>query len=344
MTYADRGTPGTIAIDRSGGGPVLHPNGLPSDPQPRRVRPLESLLSAHNSRKCAGNPLRFAVLALLLLPARPAWTAQAVSPKPEPALPEAPQPLIAPVARPCPASSGVKPETGATSAALPGGVPAQPGVQPAAAPCPPKPGINWFERILNGPEVKPLTPLEKARLAGRNVLDPFNAVTILADAGIAVGYNAHSQFGPGMPGFGRYVGVSLTQDMTGEFFGTFLIPSLVHQDPHYHRMPNASIPRRFGHAIAQVAWTQGDNGKGMVNYANLGGYAIDDEIGNLYVPGRQTNLQASAARYSIGLATAPIDNFISEFLPDVARHIHVQIVLIQRVINQVAKTDGPGQP
>ena len=69
-------------------------------------------------------------------------------------------------------------------------------------------------------------------------------------------------------------------------------------------------------------------------------FAIDDEVSNLYVPGRETDLPASAQRYAIGLATAPIDNFITEFLPDVARHIHVQIVIIQRIINQVARTDN----
>ena len=78
----------------------------------------------------------------------------------------------------------------------------------------------------------------------------------------------------------------------------------------------------------------------MVNYADLVGFAIDDEIANLYVPGRETDLPASASRYGTTLATAPIDNFVSEFLPDVARHIHVQIVVIQRIINQVAKTDA----
>jgi hypothetical protein len=89
---------------------------------------------------------------------------------------------------------------------------------------------------------------------------------------------------------------------------------------------------------------QGDNGKGMVNYANLAGSAIDDEISDLYVPDRKTNLPASAERYGIGLAFAPIDNFVSEFLPDVASHIHIQVVIIQRIINQVAKTDGPASP
>ena len=224
--------------------------------------------------------------------------------------------------------------SGADSAA--GALP-PPVIKPA--PCPVYvPIINWYARFLNGPQVKPLTPKEKAWLAVRNVSDPFNLITILGDSGIAVASNSHSGYGPGMPGFARNVGVSLTQDMTGEFFGTFLIPSIVHQDPHYHRMPHATIPRRAFHAIAQVLWTQGDNGRGMVNYANLVGFAIDDEISNLYVPDRQTDLPASAARYTTTLASAPIDNFITEFLPDVARHVHVQVVVIQRIIDQVART------
>jgi hypothetical protein len=200
---------------------------------------------------------------------------------------------------------------------------------------------NWYLRFLDGPQVKPLTPREKGWLALRGVLDPFNAVTILGDAAISVGSDAHSQYGPGMTGFGKYVGVSYTEDITGEFFNTFLIPSIVHQDPHYHRMPHASYPRRALHAITQVVWTQGDNGKGMLNYANLVGFAIDDEIGNLYVPGRRTNAAATAQRYATGLATAPIDNFVTEFLPDVAKHIHVEIVIVQRIINQVARTGAP---
>jgi hypothetical protein len=202
---------------------------------------------------------------------------------------------------------------------------------------------NWYQRFVRGPQDNPLTPKDKGWLATRNLVDPFNAITILGEAGISVAADSHSPYGPGMPGYGRYVGVSFTQDMTGEFFGTFLIPTLAHQDPRYHRMPQAKIPRRVAHAIYQVVWTQGDDGRGMLNYANLVGFAIDDEISNLYVPGRETNAEASASRYATGLATAPIGNFINEFLPDVASHIHVQIVIIQRVINQVAKNATNGQ-
>ena len=202
-------------------------------------------------------------------------------------------------------------------------------------PCTPKP-LNWYQRFVNGPHDKPLTPRDKAWLATRNLFDPFNLITIGGDAAIAVGVDSHSAYGPGMSGWGRNVGVSFTEDMTGEFFGTFLIPTIAHQDPHYYRMEKARIPRRIGHAMLQVFWTQGDNGKGMLNYANLVGFAADDGVANLYVPGRKTGVNDSLARYGIGLATAPIGNFVNEFLPDVANHIHVQIVVIQRIINQVA--------
>jgi hypothetical protein len=262
----------------------------------------------------------------LLCAAIPAWAgATDIS---SASLPDAPQPQDALHAArplpPCPTTSAAKP----AASAKPG------------APCTPLPEKNWFERFLTGPDVKPMTPSEKARLAARNVIDPFNGLTILGVSAIDVGANAHSPVGPGMKGFGRDVGIGYTEDITGEFFGTFMIPSIVHQDPHYHRMPKASIPRRVGHAIEQVYWTQGDNGRPIVNYGTIVGFAIDDEIANLYVPGRQTNLPASAERYGIGLALAPTENFVTEFLPDVARRIHIHVVLLQRIINQVAKTGG----
>ena len=218
--------------------------------------------------------------------------------------------------------------------------------QPSVYDCKAKPCqipvINWYLRFEDGPQVKPLTPKEKGWLATRNLIDPFNIITILGEAGISVAANSHSPYGPGFPGWGRYVGVSFTEDITGEFFGTFLIPSIVHQDPHYHRMPQASYKRRIFHAAFQVLWTESDSAKGMLNYANLIGFGIDDEIANLYVPGRQTNARATADRYGIALLSAPIGNYITEFLPDVARHIHVQVVIVQRIINQIAEKNSNG--
>jgi hypothetical protein len=279
-----------------------------------------------------------AAMAVLALHSR--CDAQTDTAAAQPQLPDAPQPKMQSQnaktsAAPCPTKGA---DVDAGKAATADAAKAKQSLPPCAPP------MNWYKRFTNGPQVKPLTPGEKGWLALRNLVDPFNVVTILGDSAIAAGSDAHGPYGPGMPGFARNVGMSFTQDMTGEFFNTFLIPSIVHQDPHYHRMAHGSIPRRACHAALQVMWTQGDNGKGMVNYGNLVGSAIDDEISNLYVPGQQTNLRASSERYAIGVASSPIDNFVSEFVPDVASHIHVQVVVIQRIINQVAKTNGGDAP
>jgi hypothetical protein len=222
------------------------------------------------------------------------------------------------------------------------GEPADPEAVQELPPCPRPPFINFYERFINGPEVKPLTPKEKARLAARNLLDPFNAITIAGSAAVAIASDSHTAYGPGLPGFWRYLGVSYSEDTTSEFFGTFLIPSIFHQDPHYHRMPHATIPRRILNAITQVGWTRSDTGKGIPNYSSLIAAPIDAEIANLYVPGIESDLPTTATRVVTGWALAPTDNFITEFLPDVARHIHVQIVFVQQIINQVARPGAPG--
>ncbi len=88
-------------------------------------------------------------------------------------------------------------------------------VQPPArvtVPCPLyAPIVNWYSRFLDGPRVKALTPQEKGWLAVRNVIDPFNAITILGTSAISVGADSHSAYGPGMGGFGHLVGVSYAE-------------------------------------------------------------------------------------------------------------------------------------
>jgi hypothetical protein len=269
-------------------------------------------------------------MALLLL-APPLCAIPSDQPVDASSLPDAPEPHSR-TSCPAPQSDPCHEDTMAGNCSI---------VSPAPVPCTTC-LLNWYQHFANGPQQRPLTPGEKGRLAARNFLDPFSLVAVTGEAGILVAADSHSSYGPGMPGFGRSVGVSFTEDMTGEFFGTFLIPSLAHQDPHYYRMEHANVRRRIGHAIVQVFWTRGDNGKGMPNYANLVGFAFDDAMANLYVPGRKTAFGASADRYAIDLASAPVGNFVNEFLPDVASHIHVQIAIIQRIINQVVKAESGG--
>jgi hypothetical protein len=195
---------------------------------------------------------------------------------------------------------------------------------------------NPIQPIVTSRLVKPLSVKEKGELAIRDTIDPFNLLTITGYSAIAVAINPHSAYGPGFAGWGRLSGYSFVEDAQGEFFGTFLISSITHEDPRYHRLPNAPIKRRVLHALEHTWVSQHDDGTPMPNYATLLTYPFSAELSNLYVPGVPTNLPSTAKRVAIGLATDPSGTIVAEFLPDLAKRLHVHVIFIQEILNKVA--------
>jgi hypothetical protein len=194
---------------------------------------------------------------------------------------------------------------------------------------------NPIQPIVTSGHTSPLSPKGKGELAIRSVGDPFNLITIGGYSAIAIALNSHSAYGPGLQGFGRLAGYSLVEDMQGEFFGTFLLPSLLHEDPRYHRMPDARVPKRLFHAIGHTFVSHHDDGTPMPNYATLLTYPISAELSNLYVPGVATSGAATARRVGIGIVTDPAGTIVAEFLPDIAKRIHIHVIFVQEILNRV---------
>jgi hypothetical protein len=197
-----------------------------------------------------------------------------------------------------------------------------------------------LQLIVDTGYVQPLTSNQKGRLAFKAVIDPFNLLTIATFSGISVAADAHSVYGPGFLGWGRLAGYSLGEDVQGEFTGVYVIPSLVHEDPRYHRMPKAATSRRIEHALIHTFVSQHDDGSLMPNYATLINIPLSAEISNLYVPEIGTNIPDTAKRVLVGYATDPIGPLVAEFLPDFAKRVHIHIVFAQQILNRLALGSG----
>jgi hypothetical protein len=205
---------------------------------------------------------------------------------------------------------------------------------PGKAPCEEQ---DPLQVIVDAGPVRPLTSGQKGLLAAKAVIDPFNLITIVGFSGIYVASNAHSAYGPGFAGWGRVIGYSLAEDIQGEFTGTYLIPSLVHEDPRYHRMGvGRPFLLRFKHAVIHTVISQHDDGTLMPNYATLINYPLSAEISNLYVPGIGPNAKDTFERVAVGYATDPVGALVAEFLPDVAKRIHIHIIFAQQILNRIA--------
>jgi hypothetical protein len=199
-------------------------------------------------------------------------------------------------------------------------------------PCIPENPIKPFVTSIH---IEPLSSKQKGVLAIRDFIDPFNFITIAGYSAIAVAADPHSAYGPGVKGFAKFTGYGLLQDAQGEFFQTYAISSLAHEDPRYHRMPTASVKRRLWHAISHTYVSQHDDGTRMLNYATLLTYPISAELTNLYVPGIETDGRSTVKRVAIGIASDPAGAIVAEFLPDVAKRIHIKIVFVQEIVNQM---------
>ena len=200
--------------------------------------------------------------------------------------------------------------------------------------------IYPYQTFLTASLIIPMTWQEKGYLALHELADPANFGTILGISAITTGADAHSPYGPGLKGFGKTVGVSLLQDATGQFFGAFAIPVLAHQDPRYFRLRHATIRKRIVYSISRTFISRHDDGAPMPNYATLLNYPIGTEISNLYVPGIHGNASSTVDRILTGIATDPSNNLLNEFLPDVAARLHLRIIFVQRILNNVAGGSG----
>jgi hypothetical protein len=200
--------------------------------------------------------------------------------------------------------------------------------------------IYPYQRFLTSNIVIPMTWQQKGYLALHDLADPANIGTILGISAITVGADSHSAYGPGMKGFGKSVGVSLLQDATVQFFGEFAIPVLAHQDPRYFRMPHAPVPKRILYAVSRTVISRSDSGRSMPNYGTLLSYPIDAELANFYVPGIHPDAASTGIRILTGYGLDPVNNLLNEFLPDVASRVHIRVIFVQRILNNIASSNG----
>ncbi len=199
---------------------------------------------------------------------------------------------------------------------------------------------DQLQLIVETGRITPLTSKQKGLLAVRSLTDPFNFLTIAAFSGISVAASPHSVYGPGFPGWGRLAGYSLAEDTQGDLTGVYILPSLAHEDPRYHRMPRAPVSRRIEHALIHTIISQHDDGSLMPNYATLINIPLSAEISNFYVPDIGTNVVDTAKRVLVGYATDPVGPLIAEFLPDVAKRVHIHIIFAQQILNRIALGSG----
>ena len=163
------------------------------------------------------------------------------------------------------------------------------------------------------PDAAPLTTKQKFKLGWKSTADPvvFGFAGIVA--GIEQADNAFSGYGQGAQGYGKRLGATYADTVSGTFIGSVILPSVFKQDPRYFYKGTGSRKSRFFYAVANAVICKGDNGHWQPNYSNMLGSLAAGGLSNVYYPASNRGVALTFKSALIGIGGTGFGAVIEEF-------------------------------
>lgn len=164
------------------------------------------------------------------------------------------------------------------------------------------------------PDAAPLDTKQKFELAWRVTIDPVNILLTGVSAGLQQAENGFGGYGQGAQGYFKRFGASSADNVTSNFLGGAVFPTLFKQDPRYFYKGTGSIRSRVFYAVAMSVVARGDNKKWQPNYSGILGSIASGGISNLYYPPNDRGAGLVFENTAITIATTAAANLFQEFL------------------------------
>jgi hypothetical protein len=167
-----------------------------------------------------------------------------------------------------------------------------------------------------------LSPGQKIHIVVNDLTDPYTIGYTAFIAGIAQANNDFPAYGQGTQGYFKRFGAAYADQASAGFFGGFLFPSLLHQDPRYYRMGSGPVRKRFVHSLIRPVVTYNDSDGKAFNWSGLLGSLAASGLANAYYPEEDRGAGKTFARVGMGIPYSVIDHLVDEFGPDLERKFH----------------------
>src|ERR1700716_2715785 len=115
----------------------------------------------------------------------------------------------------------------------------------------------------------PLSTKQKFELFADESVAPSRFISSAAGAGIRQARNSLDGYGQGIGGYGKRFGSSMATGASSNFFGTFLLSSLLHRDPRYFVTLHGGTGHRIGYSLSRIVVARTDEGKNAANWAGM---------------------------------------------------------------------------
>jgi len=168
------------------------------------------------------------------------------------------------------------------------------------------------------PPYIPLSMQQKFVIFLKTTYSPYTFLGAAFDASWAQMFDDWPAYGQGMEGYGKRYGALLADREAASFFGSFLLPSMLHQDPRYFRLGQGnSVWHRVAYAASRVGITRSDEGNNTFNSSLVASTLLVKGLTNAYYPEPDRGFSDTMGRFGSSLLGTAETNILREYWPDI---------------------------
>ena len=169
----------------------------------------------------------------------------------------------------------------------------------------------------------PLDPWQKFKLAANNSVSLSTVGAALVGSAYGQAINTPAGFGQGAEGYGKRFGADMARAASGNLFGTFLIASVLHEDPRFYVRRNLSFKQTVKYAAVRLAVTRSDSGERVTNFGGLLGLLAAEGLANTYYPEGNRGVSSTFIRYGSDLGWRFGGNMLRQYWPSINRRLRL---------------------
>ena len=169
----------------------------------------------------------------------------------------------------------------------------------------------------------PLSSFDKFKLFRDTSLSPPQILVSAAAAGISEARGTLAGYGQGGEGFGKRFGSSMASNASSHFFGTFLLPSMLREDPRFFVSADSRFKARVGHALRRVVVIRSDTGAMKFNLPGTLGPLLAEGLANSYLPDSERTAGKTFQRFGIRIGFGALNSLLKEYWPSIVKSLRI---------------------
>jgi hypothetical protein len=183
----------------------------------------------------------------------------------------------------------------------------------------------------------PFDSLQKFKLAANNSVAVSTIASALLGSGFSQAMNRPAGYHQGAEGYAKRFGADMARSASSNMFGTFLIASMLHEDPRFYVRRHLSFKQTLRYAAVRLAISRSDEGAPMIDYAGLVGSLAAEGLANTYYPQGNRGVGSTLVRYASDLGWRFAGNMTKQYWPQINR-------MLRLVPSDNTSTPAPAKP